>query len=190
MRAMVTAAVLGFALGGVALVAAQQQVATATPQLPAVGVRTAARVGARTQAFSTTIQGNALTSSNGQLANTIVRLRDARYGRIMASQLTDKSGLFAFKAVDPGSYIVEIMGTDQTSVLAASQLLNVNAGDVVSAVVKLPFRLPPFAGILGGGTASTATPASATAIVTQAAANSVLVVAAPAGAVEACPSQR
>lgn len=190
MRTVVIVAVLGLALGGVSHVAAQQQVAAATPQSPAVGARTLARVGARTQAFSTTIQGNALTSTNGQLANTLVRLRDARYGRIMESQLTDKSGLFAFKSVDPGSYIVEIMGTDQTSVLAASQLLNVNAGDVVSAVVKLPFRIPPFAGILGGSAASTATPATATAIVTQAAANSVLVVAAPAGAVEACPAQR
>lgn len=40
------------------------------------------------------------------------------------------------------------MANDQT-VLAASQLLNVNAGEAVSAVVKVPFRIPPFAGLLG-----------------------------------------
>jgi hypothetical protein len=91
----------------------------------------------------TTIQGNALDSSNGRLANAVVRLRDARYGRIVDRQLTDKSGLFAFKAIDPGSYIVELMSSDK-SILAASELLNVNLGEVESAVVKLPVRIPAF----------------------------------------------
>jgi hypothetical protein len=166
---------------------AQQQVASAPP--PRSGVNAGARAGARTQTFSTTIQGNALTSTNGHLANTFVRLRDARYGRIMETQTTDQSGLFAFRSVDPGSYIVEIMSSDQSAVLAASQILNVNAGDVVSAVVKLPFGIPPFAGLLGGHAAAIATPASAAAIVTQAAVNTVLIVAAPAGAVDSCSRQ-
>lgn len=148
----------------------------------------AARAGAR-QAFTTTIQGNALTSTNGQLADVLVRLRDVRYGRIIDTTTTDNSGMFAFHVADPGSYIVEIIGNDQASVLAASQILNVDAGDMVSAVVKLPFRLPPFAGVLGGNVAA-ATPASATAIITQAAANSILIAATPLGAVDNCPVQK
>src|SRR5262245_19262373 len=72
----------------------------------------------------TTIQGNALTSTNGPLANAGVRLRDARSGRIVDTQYTDESGLFAFPNVEPGSYIVELMAEDQTTVLAASQILN------------------------------------------------------------------
>jgi hypothetical protein len=101
----------------------------------------------------TTIQGNALDSTSGALPNALVRLRDARIGRIIGSQISDKSGLFEFKGVDPGSYIVEIMGNDQT-ILAASQMLNVNAGEAISAVVKLPFHIPPFAGLLGNTTPS------------------------------------
>jgi hypothetical protein len=116
----------------------------------------------------TTIQGNALTSTNGPLNDIIVRLRDARFGTIVGAQTTDKSGLFEFKSIDPGSYIVEVMANDQ-SVLAASQLLNVNAGEAASAVVKLPFRIPPFAGILG----STSMP-SAAAVAGQAAASGVV----------------
>jgi hypothetical protein len=81
--------------------------------------------------------------------------------------ITDKAGLFVFRAVEPGSYIVELVGADQT-VLAASDLLNVDAGDAVSAVVKLPFRLPPFGGLLGH------TVASAAAIAATAAAAGVL----------------
>src|SRR3954467_7922406 len=60
------------------------------------------------------IQGNALDSTNGQLANATVRLRDARFGRILGAQLTDHSGLFTFKGLDPGSYIVEMMGNEDT----------------------------------------------------------------------------
>jgi len=116
------------------------------------------------------IQGNALNSTNGQLANQPVRLRDARFGRIMGSHLTDPSGIFTFKGLDPGSYIVEMMGSDHT-ILAASQVLNINAGEAVSAVVKLPFRIPPFAGILGKRTQTTAA-----AVTTEAAASSVLAI--------------
>ena len=115
----------------------------------------------RTNTF-TTIQGNALNSINGPLNDVVVRLRDARFGRIVDTQLTDQSGLFAFKAIDPGSYIVEVMANDE-SVLAASQLLNVNAGEAVSAVVKLPFRMPPFAGVLGSTPSATAVSAGAAA---------------------------
>jgi hypothetical protein len=99
------------------------------------------------------IQGNALSSTNGPLANALVRMRDARSGRIVETQITDRSGLFEFTAVEPGSYIVEIIGNDQT-ILAASQMLNVNAGEAISAVVKLPFRVPPVASVLGDTTPS------------------------------------
>jgi len=165
---------------GAALSAAAgvEQVAAPAPQPAAV---TAARSvvrppSARVLALSrpampTIIQGNALNSTNGQLPNTIVRLRDARFGRIVDTEITDRSGLFAFRNVDPGTYIIEMMGDDST-VLAASQLLNVNGGEVVSAIVKLPFRVPPFAGAMGVNSTPTASLLAA-----QAAANGVIAVA-------------
>jgi hypothetical protein len=152
-----------------ALPLAGQQAASAVSTVRST-VSKAALARARERAL-TTIQGNALSSSNGQMNNVAVRLRDARFGRIVDTQVTDKSGMFAFKAIDPGSYIVEIMSNDQ-SIMAASQLLNVNAGEAVSAVVKLPFRIPPFAGILGQ---TTSTPTAA-AVATEAAASSVAAV--------------
>lgn len=123
--------------------------------------------GTRPSVFSA-IQGNALTSTNSALGDAIVRLRDARAGQIIGTQNTDQSGLFSFDTVDPGSYIVEIMGQDQYTVLAASQVLNVGPGEAVSAVVKLPFRIPPFAGILGNTTPSAA------AVTSQAASAGIL----------------
>jgi hypothetical protein len=95
-----------------------------------------------------TIQGNALDSANGPMGNALIRLRDARLGRIVDTVTSDPSGLFTFSAVDPGSYIVEMLGENGT-VLASSQLLNIDAGEVFSALVKLPFKIPPFGGLLG-----------------------------------------
>ena len=153
---------------GTLSLAAQQQAASATTTRVVKSAVTKAALAKAKENALTIIQGNAISSTNGQMTNAVVRLRDARFGRIVDTQLTDKSGLFAFKAIDPGSYIVEIMSNDQ-SIMAASQLLNVNAGEAVSAVVKLPFRIPPFAGLMG----STSTP-SAIAVAIQAAAIGVV----------------
>ena len=117
-----------------------------------------------------TIQGNALDSTNRKMVDARMRLRDARFGRIVDTQLTDKSGIFTFQKLEPGSYIVEIMADDQ-SILAASDLLNVDGGQVVSAIVKLPFRIPPAAGLAGGTARSTAW-----IIATQALASSIAAV--------------
>ena len=122
--------------------------------------------GTAASAFAT-IQGNALNSENAALPDSMVRLRDARYGRIMGTQMTDKAGLFAFGAIDPGTYVVELMGKDQR-VLAASELLNLEAGEAVLAVVKLPFRVPPFGGVFGH------TVQQAVAVMSAAAASGVL----------------
>ena len=75
--------------------------------------------------------------------------------------------MFAFKALEPGTYIVEIIANDE-SILAASQLLNVHGGEAVSAVVKLPFRIPPFANLMG-----TATTPSAVGLALEAAATGI-----------------
>lgn|SRR5262245_39217343 len=142
---------------------------TSAPKPEPSGGVTRVLPGSRSDAF-TTIRGNALTSTDGSLADGVVRLRDARYGRIVGRTITDKSGLFAFPSVDPGSYVVEIVGPDQT-VLAASEVINVNAGDAASTTVKLPIRVPPFAGALGHSTSSaiivTTTAAAAGVLATE-----------------------
>jgi hypothetical protein len=149
------AAIIGVALLIGPGVAAQQPPAASMPKVlrpsttPTTGpVNPGARIIAGTGADSfSSIQGNALTSTNGILTDATVRLRDARFGRIVDVTVTDKAGVFVFRQVSPGTYVIELVGPDN-SVLAASQLLSVNAGDTVSAIVKLPFRTP-FAGALG-----------------------------------------
>ena len=114
-----------------------------------------------------TVQGSALTSTSGQLPNTMVRLRDARYGRVVDSQFTDNKGAFIFRAVDPGNYLVEIVSTNQTSI-ATTQLLSANAGETVTAVVKLPLKPSLFATVLGQQSGAATTPVTVTGSVTDA----------------------
>jgi hypothetical protein len=113
------------------------------------------------------IQGNVLTSTNGQVADKVVRLRDAQSGRVVASQATDNTGAFSFATVDPGTYIVEVVG-ENGSVLGASSILTLHAGEIVTTAIKLPLLMS--GGILGS------TAAMATIVAAGAAAAGVLAV--------------
>jgi hypothetical protein len=95
-----------------------------------------------------TIQGHALNSTNGLLRNSLVRVRDVRFGRMVHLALTDRVGAYSFTGLEPGNYIVEIVSTNQTP-LAATNLINVNAGETVESVVKLPFKPTMVGNILG-----------------------------------------
>ena len=101
--------------------------------------------GTRESMFAT-IQGNALNASNSPLADAIVRLRDARFGKLSSTELTDKAGLFAFGLVEPGTYVVELIDRSNV-VLATSELLTVGPGETASAIVKLPSRIQAFGGV-------------------------------------------
>jgi len=176
-------------VGAVSILAASLPLAAQAPATttPATASRAATRGSTKLLPGThgnvlTTIQGNALTSINGPLPDAIVRLRDARFGHIIDIQTTVKAGIFALRGVEPGSYIVEVVAQDQLTVLTASQILNVNAGDAISAIVKLPFRIPPFAGVMGSNSTQ-----SVAAIATQAATSGIVAVT-PVGDVT-CPLQ-
>jgi hypothetical protein len=124
--------------------------------------------GTRVNVLST-IQGNAISSTNTPLADTVVRLRDARFGRIVDTATTDKQGAFVFRNVDPGTYVVELINQANGTVLASSQILYVSTGEAVSALIKLPFRITSFAALIGT-TASTGSALSSTAQAVMAAA--------------------
>src|SRR5206468_10847258 len=84
------------------------------PQTPGVAPNTAGSV-----------SGNALTASNGQAPAKNVQLRDAQSGRIVASATTDQTGAFSFASVEPGNYVVEVLGENQ-SIVAASSVLTLH----------------------------------------------------------------
>jgi hypothetical protein len=129
-------------LVGTAFPVAAQQPATS------VAVRAAMRAALRASTLAT-INGHALNSVSAALRNTLVRLRDVKFGRIAGSQLTDHLGAYSFKGLDAGNYIVEIVGTDQSS-LAATNLISANAGETLNSVVRLPLKASVLANMVGG----------------------------------------
>jgi len=153
-------------LAATAAFASPEAAAIAAPAARVGVSRVAGRPPARPDVF-TTIQGNALDASNRPLREAVVRLRDARSGHVAGRTTPDRTGLFTFSGVDPGSYVAELLDR-RDIVLAASPLLHASAGETVSTIVKLPGRTPPAAGLLG------ATVPSALAITTAAAAAGVL----------------
>src|ERR1700730_17265455 len=108
--------VFRWALGvfvAVPLIATAQQSTAAAPLMSRHGVsgatsRSGAAVpGRKTLTGSplrnalTTLAGNALNCTNGPQPDATLRLRDARSGHIVATDVTDEAGLFAFRGVDP-----------------------------------------------------------------------------------------
>lgn len=138
-------------------------------QTPAAAATSKLLPGTRAGVLSS-IQGNAVNASNGALTDTVVRLRDARMGHIVDTVMTDRQGMFAFRGVDPGNYVVEVMSPANNAVMASSQVLNVSTGEAVSALVKLPFRIPALAGLIGNSTQTTASAVSTAAQAVTAAA--------------------
>ena len=94
------------------------------------------------------IQGSAVNSTNGVLVNTLLRVRDARLGRIVDQAHTSKVGAYTFKGLEPGNYIVEIVSKNQMTI-GTSSLISANAGQTVTAVVRLAFTPSLLGAILG-----------------------------------------
>ena len=84
MSRLLSIATVSLIVAGTLSLAAQQPAATATNTVRSAITR-AAVMRAKDNALAT-IQGNALNSTNGQLNDAVVRLRDARFGRIVDTQ--------------------------------------------------------------------------------------------------------
>ncbi len=143
-RFSVTTLIMTLALGPVSAQSGPQ----AAPAAAARPESTAALGPRAGRSAFVAVHGTALTAANAVIPEARVRIRDARAGRIVSVRNTDASGSFSFDRIDPGSYVVELLGT-QDRVLAASDLVTLDAGDTVSVIVRLPFDISPAGALLG-----------------------------------------
>jgi hypothetical protein len=135
--------------GRVRLIAVVVALATVAGGVPVAGQQpTAPAVEGARAGLSAAIQGTAVNWTNAALASAPVRLRDARLGRAIQNAVTDRFGAFEFRGLEPGSYVIELMGS-RSDVLAATPIINLNSGQSVAALVKVPFKNPPLGGALG-----------------------------------------
>lgn len=147
------------AAGSTAVAHAQAAATPAdAPPMPHVRADTKALPGTRVDVYST-IRGNAFDAKNAGLSNSLVRLRDARMGKVIDTQVTDKAGAFAFFKVDPGYYLVELFDKSQQT-LAASPLVSTGAGATAKTTVKLPVSSSLLASLMLGSQGSDATAAT------------------------------
>ncbi len=94
------------------------------------------------------IEGKVVDARDKPIPRASVRLRDVRTGKIADLKRADDVGRFAFRGVDPGNYVVELL-SDKDIVLAASRMISVNAGDSATTLVKLSTQRGSLAGFLG-----------------------------------------
>jgi len=145
-----------------AALAAQQPTTTPPSGALARAGATPPALAGPSQSFFAVIQGSAVTSSNAAIAGAPVRLRDIRFGRIIDSQTTDAAGHFTFRNVDPGAYVVELLGKDERP-RAASNVINADAGQAISTIVRVSDNKPPGGFIHSGAPVALAVTAAAAA---------------------------
>jgi hypothetical protein len=141
------AACVSLTSAGVPVSAQQAQPQQAQPEVAAQNALQVPRVGL------SSIPGTAVNWTNTPLVNAPLRLRDARYGRIVGSAVSDRFGAFEFRGLQPGSYVVELMNASMEVVLATSPIVNLGTGDTVATLVKLPYKQSPLSGLGGLSTA-------------------------------------
>jgi hypothetical protein len=83
-----------------------------------------------------------------------------------------QAGAFIFREIDPGTYVVEVMGPGANTVIASSPLINVGTGETISSLVRVPFQTSTLAGVLGSSQSAASAITNAAQVVTAAAAAS------------------
>ena len=122
---------------GVDVLAMQEQAAAKRP--------IAAREGVRVAASSAKVTGVAWNATNEPIPDAGVRLRNVVTGRVVSTAVTDKTGQFAFSGVEPGTYLLELLG-DNGKLLMVGQTFAVGAGEKVATFIRLTAKAPWFDG--------------------------------------------
>lgn len=116
--------------------------------------------GAQTEAAS--LAGTATSSGGELLANATVQLRDLATGTVSSTTTSSSTGGFAFAAVNPGTYAVEVLNA-AGQVVGTSASVSVAAGAAVTGVAVSSTAAAIVAGAAGvAGIAGVSTIAAVT----------------------------
>jgi hypothetical protein len=95
------------------------------------------------------VMGRARTSLNTPIPYARVLLRNIRTGAIEARATANEEGRYTFIDVDASAYVVELIGSDG-SVIAASEMVALAAGDVRETTVRVSANALATAAAFGG----------------------------------------
>jgi len=102
------------------------------------GART---VGVVSGVRSSTVVGTAWEADNTPIKGAKVRLRDVVTGKIESVGTGNDAGQFQFDAIDPGSYVVELL-SDAGKVRAVGHMFTIGPGETVATFVRLETKGP------------------------------------------------
>ncbi len=101
------------------------------------------------QAAAGTLSGSARGASGETMPNTTVRLRDARTGELAGSTTTGADGQFTFAALNPGTYVVEVVN-GVGEVVGTSAAVSLATGAMTATAVTVTASAAQFAAAGGG----------------------------------------
>lgn len=81
------------------------------------------------------VSGVAADASKNPLANHTVRIRNVANGQITSTTQSAANGGFSFAGVNPGNYVIEIVGPGNVGVIATSSTVTVAAGATATITV-------------------------------------------------------
>ena len=109
------------------------------------------------------IKGTVLDMNSAPVPNAPVRLRNLLSNKVEQSSVANQAGEFMFIARPQVPYVVEI--SDQSGrIVAVSDIIAAQVGDVAGAMVTVPTRLPALAGLFGESLGSVISAAAGTGI--------------------------
>lgn len=114
------------------------------------GVPLFAAPAAAGQAAAGIISGSARTASGQAMPNTAVRLRNAQTGQLAGTATTGADGQFSFAALNPGTYVVEVVN-GFGEVVGTSAAISLVPTAMAATAVAVTASAEQFLAAAGGG---------------------------------------
>lgn len=96
------------------------------------------RVGLVAEARATTsVVGSVWSLTNETVPDQDVRLRNPVDGDVIRDGRTDHAGDFAFEAVPPGTYLIEVVAQEDGRPMALGDVFTIGPGETVAVFVRL-----------------------------------------------------
>lgn len=116
-------------------------------------------------ASTNAIIGTARGADRVGIPEARLQLRNLRGGQIVERVVADAAGRFAFRSLEPGTYIVEMTAADG-SVVALSEALTIGSGEIIQTLVQLTSQTRTFGWWLGSTTSSALSSAASLGVLT------------------------
>ena len=133
--------------------------------------RTPARVGAAAGSSGvTSVIGSAWKADNSPISGAHVQLRNLVSGKVESRAIADEAGQFIFTRLDGGTYVVELIGTNNNTIninndndnriLTVGHAFVIALGETVATFVRLGTKVPWFTGFFNNAASAVASTAA------------------------------